>query len=209
MLRVVSLLFVISLSPVIARADTVSGIFVFRGSFGSLTQVLQFGGGGLSVNAVASTQFGINLPAMFTCIQCTSGTTVSMSSSAFLVGGDFVFGTVTVNGVPRPLSTLTSSMSFAAGTVTIPVTTDPFITLTAPFTLTSGSIAGFSFIGSGTASLVLRFVGTDAAGNSQYRFEELGYRFTAETIPEPASMLLLLTGLLALPARFCKRKPPA
>ena len=29
------------------------------------------------------------------------------------------------------------------------------------------------------------------------------------TIPEPASMLLLLTGVLALPAMFGKPKPPA
>ena len=209
MFRIVLLLFVISVSPVIARADTVTGgFYAFQGSFSSLTEVLQFGGSTFSVNGVASTQFGISLPAMFACSPCASGTIVSLSSSAFLVGGDFDFGTVTVNGISTSILTATSDMSFSAGSVTIPITTDPFLTLTAPFTLTSGGLTGVgSLTGGGIASLSLTFAGTDALGNSLYRFNGLSYRFTE--VAEPTSMLLLLTGVLALPAMLRKRNPRA
>jgi hypothetical protein len=211
MLRIVSLLFVISLSSLIARADTVtSGSYRFQGAFGSLTEVLQFSGTTFSVNGFASTQSGITLPAMFTCFTCTSGTSVSLSSNALLVGGDFAGGTVTVNGISHSLFTTTSDMSFSAGTVIVPITSDPFITLSAPFSLTSGSLSGpgfgVGFTGGGFASLSLTRVGTDASGNSLYRFSGLSYTFT-EPVPEPASMLLFLTGVLALPVMFRKRNP--
>jgi hypothetical protein len=101
-------------------------------------------------------------------------------------------------------------LNFSAGTVIVPITSDPFITLTAPFTLTSGGLGGVGLTGGGTALLSLRFVGTDASGNSQYRFDGLTYSFGgSEPVPEPASMLLLLTGVLALPAIIRKRNPRA
>ena len=216
MFRIVALLFVISVSSAVAQADPVTGGFYrFGGSFSSLTERMSFGGPGYGVSGLASTQFGISLPAMFTCFPCATGTSVNLSSSAFLVAGDFAFGTITVNGISRSLAT--SSMGFSAGTVIVPVTTDPFVTLSAPFTLTNGGASGGGIgvgglTGSGTAFLSLDFVGTDAAGNRLYRFNELTYIFNSgiapvpEPVPEPASMLLLLSGVLALPGVLRKRK---
>ena len=214
MLRILLLLVVISLSSLVAQADTVTGgLFVFQGRFASLTEVLQFSGTTFSVNGAASTQFGISLPAMFACFPCASGTSVSLSSSAFLEPFDFNFGTVTVNGIPHSLLTAASDMSFSAGSVIVPITSDPFIQLTTPFSLTQGSLHGpgygVGFTGGGTANLSLSFFGTDALGNSQYRFNSLGYSFSGpgpEPVPEPASFLLLMTGVLALPVIWRKRK---
>jgi hypothetical protein len=211
MLRILSLLFVISLSSVIARADIVTGgSYRFEGSFGTLTEVLAFGGTTFSANGVGSTQSGTSLPAIFTCFPCTSGTSVSLSSSALLLGGDFRFGTATVDGISHSLLTTTSDMTFSAGMVIVPITDDPFITLTAPFSLTAGSLHGpgfgVGFTGVGSASLSLRRIGIDASGNGLYKFDGLSYTF-GTPVPEPASMLLLLTGVSVLPVMFRKRNP--
>ena len=218
MLRKLLILVVVLISPVVAHADQVTGgFYAFQGRFSSLTEVLQFNGTTFSVNAVASTQFGITLPAMFTCAPCTSGTSVSLSSSAFLVPGDFSpFGSVIVNGITFPVVTgnglgLVSDMTFSAGNVIVPISSDPTLTLQTTFSLTNGGIhgqgygVGFNYSG-GIATLTLNRVQDDPMGHPQYVFSSLFYGFAPQPTPEPASIVLLISGLLTVPWAVRKRE---
>lgn len=210
MLKVLALTAVLFVSASAALADNVvatSGTITLQGS-GLVTTIMQFSGANFSVGAHAS-GFGV------TPCTCLSGQTITLSSNTGTWGASDLSGGVFLNGQGY---TFTSdlfpvlpnvagigSLTFLGGPVTLPFSNDPTITLTAPFSM-SGQLnghaqnGGFSmtFSGSGTATLVLASGGLDRNGNRIYEFRSLTYGFQT---PEPASIILLGSGLIFLVRR--------
>jgi len=200
MLRTIVLSLAVLLSCISAKADPVTGGFYSISGIVGTNASFGFSGTNFSVNGLASTTNGINFPARFAC-PCISGTSISLSSGAFLDQFDFNFGTLTLNGTSYPITF--ADMQIAAGTVIVPNTSDSAITLTAPFTMTIGNVSGgghgVNFAGSGgIASLSLnRYALDDALGHPQYVFDRLTYTFVAPT-PEPSTIFLFTTSALGL-----------
>ena len=157
---------------------------------------------------------------------CLPGATINLSST---VGGGsgFGLGTATsanVNGVvyvPHPAGavSLAGDFLFTAGDVVLPpMTGEPFgrVGVTAPFVF-EGRVAGFAsgvdISGIPLFDVMLRGQGTAELNVSRspdgvYRFPEVTYTFAAspDPIPEPATLILLGSGMAMLGARRVRRR---
>ncbi len=158
-----------------------------------------------------------------TCNPCTAGDTVNLSfrnppldSAGFTQGVELGSGNGRIGDQTYPALTFSGSLKFNATPFLFAATDDPFVDLDTPFTFrgwvraatTPGPYMGgseFRLRGSGLARA--RFVRDGNAYRPDGRVT-FDFQPASETapVPEPASMLLLSTGLSALGAARWRRR---
>lgn len=201
-------LLVLTFCNIDVKADTLSlsGGVNFSGFLGSFT--VNFAGtnsDGTSFGAFGSgsTIAGITFPRP---TDVSGGTSINLGGSAFLIGADFNFGSVSINGTPYPIHTV--DIQVTPTFVTVPFTTDNTIMLSAPCSVSGGVsgqngvfIVGAGFSGLCNATLTMTKTRTDSSGNGVYNYQSLSFGF-AHPVPEPTTMLLLGSGLVAIAAKM-------
>jgi hypothetical protein len=197
-------LLVLTFWTIDVKADTLSlsGGVNFSGFLGSFS--VNFAGtnsNGTSFGAFGSgsTVAGITFSRP---TDVSGGTLINLGGSAFLIGADFNFGSVSINGTSYPVHTV--DIQVTPTFVTVPFTTDNTIMLNAPCSVSGGvsgqngfQIVGAGFTGVCNATLTLTKMRTDSSGNGVYNYQSLSFGF-ARPVPEPTTILLLGSGLVAI-----------
>jgi len=142
------------------------------------------------------------------CLPCEPGSTISVGGS---ITGSAFFGTATLDGQTYPDINDDSLDHFVAlelfGTIDVPAWQDAPVTISAPFratgffasTLQPPFQVGIQGSGRVTLTLVPEPLGTWALG-------PLRYDFVATPTPEPATLTLMSSGLVAAALRARKRR---
>jgi len=213
-----SLFVVIILLPLAsAQADPIvlsGGASIFPGGLAGVHAFVNVNGTNFTANVTAANgNFGLRFCSPQNPGGCTTANMGWLSS-----GGDIV-GTVMVNGVTFPTDINNSlSLNFTSLTFVIPpeLLSEGAFKITAPFSFTGGfsspSLGGPSLVLTGQGTVTV-FLSRGTVGNVPGIYlDEAAYIFgptvdgvTVEAVPEPATWLLLVSGLAGTVLRLRKR----